>query len=56
MTLIDFYKEAITKYVDWECFNFSFKSTEEYDDIGMFYSDVEKQGYKLERVEDKIIH
>lgn len=45
--LVDFYKSALNKYEDWKCFNFSFKPTSEYKDISQFYSEVEKQGYKL---------
>lgn len=46
--LIDFYKAALLKYEDWKVFNFIFKKTVEYEDISQFYSDVEKQGYKLD--------
>lgn len=45
--LIDFYKSALKTYEDWKCFDFEFKPTNEYEDISKFYSDVEKQGYKL---------
>lgn len=45
--LIDFYKEAINKNSDWNCFKFKFKDTEAYKDISEFYRDVEKQGYKI---------
>lgn len=45
--LIDFYKEALNKHEDWKKFNFEFKNTNEYNDIGEFYKDVEKQGYKV---------
>lgn len=48
--LIDFYKTALDRYDDWKCFSFSFKHTNEYVDISQFYSDVEKQGYKLDFV------
>ncbi len=43
--LIDFYKQAIRKYTDWQCFNFNFLHTEKYTDISEFYHDVEKAGY-----------
>lgn len=49
--LIDFYKSAINKYEEWQCFNFSYKPINEYKDISEFYSDVEKQGYRLDFVD-----
>ena len=45
--LIDFFKKSINKHEDWSKFNFEFKNTNEYNDIGEFYKDVEKQGYKI---------
>lgn len=45
--LIDFYKKAINNHVDWKHFNFNFLPTSEYEDISAFYSDVQKQGYKM---------
>lgn len=45
--MIDFYKEALKKYTDWQVFDFQFNPTDTYEDISQFYSDVEKQGYKL---------
>lgn len=45
--LIDFYKQWLQRYEDWNVFEFSFKETEEYEDISQFYSDVEKQWYKI---------
>lgn len=45
--MIDFYKESLKKYTDWQVFDFQFKPTSEYEDISQFYADVEKQGYKL---------
>lgn len=45
--LIDFYKSWLKKYVDRQIFNFSFKPTEQYEDISQFYADVEKQWYLL---------
>lgn len=44
--IIDFYKSGLQKYEEWNCFDFSFRPTEEYVDISQFYLDVEKQGYK----------
>ncbi len=46
--LIDFYKESINKHEEWRNFGFEFKDTKDYEDIGQFYKDVEKQGYKIE--------
>lgn len=46
-TLIDFYKESIEKHPDWSQFEFKFKPTEEYANIGDFYRDVKEQGYKV---------
>lgn len=45
--VIDFYKKGLEKYEDWQCFNFKFKETKDYQDISQFYTDVEKQGYRL---------
>ncbi len=49
--LINFYKSALKRYEDWTCFDFSFKPTQDYTDIGQFYAEVEKQGYKLDFVD-----
>lgn len=46
--LIDFYKNSLQKHEEWKNFGFVFKETDEYNDIGEFYRDVEKQGYKIE--------
>lgn len=43
--LIDFYKKSIARHEKWSKYNFNFKPTDEYSDIGMFYNDVKKQGY-----------
>jgi hypothetical protein len=45
--IIDFYKEGIKKYENWNVFDFKYLPTNQYEDIGQFYSTVEKQGYKL---------
>ncbi len=45
--LIDFYKESIEKHADWSKFEFSFKPTNDYPDIGAFYNDVREQGYSI---------
>ena len=49
-SIIDFYKDALKKYENWQCFDFKFRHTEKYEDISQFYTDVEKQGYKLDFV------
>lgn len=49
--VIDFYKDALKRYEDWRCFDFSFDETSKYQDISKFYTDVEKQGYKLDFVD-----
>lgn len=46
--MIDFYKESIEKHDDWKKFNFKFKETTDYNDIGEFYKDVKEQGYSIE--------
>lgn len=45
--LIEFYKRSLQIHEDWNQFDFAFKDTIEYNDIGEFYRDVEKQGYKI---------
>ena len=45
--MIDFFKECVDKHDDWRKFNFSFKSTEEYNDISEFYKDVKEQAYSV---------
>ena len=45
--LIDFFKESIYKHPDWKEFGFEFTPTDSYKDIGQFYREVEKQGYKV---------
>lgn len=46
-SLIDFYKESLAKHPDWSEYNFEFKDTKDYKDIGEFYKDVKEQGYKI---------
>ncbi len=50
-SLIDFYKSALKKYKEWQCFNFIYKPTNDYLDISQFYSDTEKQGYRLDFID-----
>ena len=45
--LIDYYKACINKHPEWKNYGFKFKETTQYNDIGQFYKDVEKQGYSI---------
>ena len=45
--LIDYYKACINKHPEWKDYGFKFKETNQYNDIGQFYKDVEKQGYSI---------
>ena len=45
--LINFYKAAIDKHDDWRQYGFTFSSTESYEDISSFFSDISKQAYKI---------
>lgn len=45
--LIDFYKEAIKRHEEWECFDFNFSDTKSYEDTSYFFREVEQQGYKI---------
>lgn len=45
--LIDYYKNCIPKYSNWDCYNFKFKKTDEYQNIKEFTDDVQKYGYKI---------
>jgi len=54
--LIDFYKEQLKKYPSenesWDkIFNFNFSDTKNYEGIDQFYTEIEKQGYKLDFVD-----
>lgn len=45
--LIDFFKDSIAKHEEWSQYGFEFKDSKDYNDIGEFYNDVRKQGYKI---------
>ena len=45
--LIDYYKASISQYESWSGFDFKFRKTKDYEDIGRFFYDVKQQGYKL---------
>lgn len=49
--MIDFYKKSIDKHPDWSKFGFKFSATESYNDIGEFYKEVARQGYKISFVD-----
>ena len=46
-TLIDFYKEGISKHEDWNKFGFVFSPTESYEDISSFFNEISKQAYQI---------
>ena len=46
-TLIDFYKDAISKHEDWSKFAFEFSPTASYEDISSFFKEISKQSYKI---------
>ncbi len=45
--MIDFFKESIQSHPDWRQFGFQFSPTKSYEDISVFYGEVEHQGYKI---------
>jgi|GEM_PF-350803 len=45
--MIDFYKQAINRYEGWSMYEFTFRSTDQYQGIDQFYHDAESQGYRL---------
>lgn len=45
--LIDYYKRSLSISPNWSCFNFTFKPTDEYENIGEFYKDVANAAYML---------
>jgi len=45
--LIDWFKDAINRHEDWKKFNFVFSPTKSYEDMSVFYREVELQGYKV---------
>lgn len=46
-TLIEYYKNCIPKYLNWNCYDFKFKKTNEYQNIKEFTDDVQRCGYKI---------
>ena len=46
--LIDFYKDCLKKYPDWQCYDFRhLKPTEKYQNLKEFTEDVAKDSYKI---------
>ena len=45
--MIDYFKEGFTKHDSYKHYNFSWKPSNEYDDISQFYNDVENSCYQL---------
>lgn len=45
--LIDFFKRSIEKHEDWKNFSFNFSDTQSYEDLSVFYREIEQQGYKI---------
>ncbi|MFH1255556.1 MAG: type V CRISPR-associated protein Cas12a/Cpf1, partial [bacterium] len=58
--IIDYYKECLKKYEDWQCFDFiNIKDTSGYKkNIGEFYKDIEKNSWKVwfEKVSEKYVN
>jgi len=46
-TMIDFYKECLTKYPTWKILDLNLKETSEYDGINPFYNDVARDAYSI---------
>jgi hypothetical protein len=46
--IIDFWKNVLKEHSEWKNFNMKFKASSEYKGIDEFYSEVAKQGYKVE--------
>ncbi|MCQ2596556.1 MAG: type V CRISPR-associated protein Cas12a/Cpf1 [Treponema sp.] len=46
--LIDYFKNGIKNYENYNVFDFKFKETSEYNDISEFYKDVSDCGFKLQ--------
>lgn len=44
---IGFFIEVLRIYPDWKVFDFQFENPSTYDDVSMFYRDVQSQGYKI---------
>jgi len=48
--MIDFWKQVLSTHPEWKEFNMKFKESDSYNGIDQFYSEVTKQGYKIEFV------
>lgn len=45
--LIEYFKDCITKYPEWNTFGFKFSPTEKYEDLSAFYKEITDQGYRM---------
>ncbi len=45
--LINYYKDCISRYRDWDVFGFEFSDTESYQDLSDFYREITEKGYKV---------
>lgn len=48
---IDFFKDCIKKYPNWNSFAFQFRDSDEYEDVSGFYNDVARYGYGVSFVQ-----
>ena len=48
--MIDFWKQVLSTHPEWKEFKMEFKESDSYNGIDQFYSEVTKQGYKIEFV------
>jgi hypothetical protein len=48
--MIDFWKQVLSTHPEWKEFKMKFKESDSYNGIDEFYSEVAKQGYKIEFV------
>ncbi|MBL6666846.1 MAG: type V CRISPR-associated protein Cas12a/Cpf1 [Flavobacteriaceae bacterium] len=46
-TMVNFYKNSISRHAEWKEFNFEFSQTNSYNTIDEFYREVEQKGYKI---------
>jgi len=45
--LVNYYKQCLKKYPDWQVFDFNFSDTKNYKNLSDFYNEVELVSYKL---------
>ena len=46
--LINYYKDSITRHLDWSVFGFDFSETDQYTQMNDFYREVDEQSYLLQ--------